>query len=383
MNGSYGKFYPNWRNQGIVQVRGRQSHSKKEQTWLGYHKNQNGVKPIKDKTEGITKLEASKNVKELKSILISIQHLSKFVNNLSKKTGRMKRLLEKEAKWEWTRETNEDFENLKKEITEAPCLENFDPKKDNYVATDARNTRLGATLWQKEGEVFRLVAFASRFLRLWKKYAINQLELLGALWGLEHSRYNVYEKRVNLLTDHQALRLLPKRNRAHKQYSARLTRCLDLLSHFDVNLQYTAGINIPLTDYIGRHSIIYTGESEAENETKRREETESEEEIVINQICGSFGFNRTIGSITQFVERTAPSKGTDQSQRGIHTRERNQNGRSIETSPISISPINPATHTKKVKMDKLNGIDMEFIFKKRPLPRNPQATYGTDQNPEA
>ena len=38
---------------------------------------------------------------------------------------------------------NEDFENLKKEITEAPGLAHFDPKKDNYVTTDASNTGLG------------------------------------------------------------------------------------------------------------------------------------------------------------------------------------------------------------------------------------------------
>ena len=49
---------------------------KKELTWLGYHINQNGVKPIKDKTEAITKLEAPNNVKEMKSFLGSIQHLS-------------------------------------------------------------------------------------------------------------------------------------------------------------------------------------------------------------------------------------------------------------------------------------------------------------------
>ena len=40
---------------------------KQELTWLGYHINQSGVKPIKDKTESITKLSAPKNPKELKS----------------------------------------------------------------------------------------------------------------------------------------------------------------------------------------------------------------------------------------------------------------------------------------------------------------------------
>ena len=92
---------------------------KKELTWLGYFINQNGVKPIKDKTEAVTKLAAPKNAKELKSFLGSIQHLSKFINNLSKKTDRMRRLLKKDVKWEWTAEIDDDFEKLKKEITEA------------------------------------------------------------------------------------------------------------------------------------------------------------------------------------------------------------------------------------------------------------------------
>ena len=133
---------------------------KQELTWLGYQINQSGVKPIKNKTEAITNLEAPKNA----SFLGSIQHLSKFIDNLSKKTDRMRRLLKKETQWEWTHEINEDFENLKEDITEAPCLTHFDPKKDNYVTTDACNTGLGATLWQKEGEVIRPIAFASRFL---------------------------------------------------------------------------------------------------------------------------------------------------------------------------------------------------------------------------
>ena len=70
-----------------------------ELTWLGYHINQNGVKPIKDKTEVITKLSAPKNAKELKYFLGSIQHLSKFINNLSKKTDRMRKLLKQATSW--------------------------------------------------------------------------------------------------------------------------------------------------------------------------------------------------------------------------------------------------------------------------------------------
>ena len=39
---------------------------KRELTWLGYYINKDSVKPIKDKTEAITKLEAPKNQKKKK-----------------------------------------------------------------------------------------------------------------------------------------------------------------------------------------------------------------------------------------------------------------------------------------------------------------------------
>ena len=184
----------------------------------------------------------------------------------------MRRLLKKGGNWEWTPEINDDFEQLKKEVTEAPCLTQFHPKKDKYVTTDAYNTGLGATLWQKECKIFRTVAFASRFFTDFEiKYAIKELELLGALGRLEYVRYYVYGKKVNLLTDHQVLRPLLKRNRAHKQYSARLTRWLHRLSYIDVNLQYTAGKNIPLTDYLSRHPIVHDNETERQCEQGDKE----------------------------------------------------------------------------------------------------------------
>ena len=69
-------------------------------------------------------------------------------------------------------------------------------------------------------------------------------------------------------------------------------------------VQLTAGKNIPLTEYLSRHPITYSDESEEDSKTDRREETETEEEFIINQIYGFFEFNRIVGSITQFIKRT-------------------------------------------------------------------------------
>ena len=96
------------------------------------------------------KLQAPKNTKELMFFLGSPQHLSKFVNNLSKRADRMTRLLKKGVNWECTPEKDEDFKKLKKEITEAPCSAHFDPKRDNFITTDACITGLGQLAGKKK-----------------------------------------------------------------------------------------------------------------------------------------------------------------------------------------------------------------------------------------
>ena len=118
-----------------------------------------------------------------------------------------------------------------------------------------------------------------------KKYSIGELELLAVVWGLERFRFHLYGKQVQLFSDHQALEPLLKRNKTNKQYSARLTRWLDRLNHFDICLKHTAGKKIKFTDFI------------SQNPTKNPEPEENyEEEFVINAIaqhCNGKRPNRT------------------------------------------------------------------------------------------
>ena len=75
------------------------------------------------------------------------------------------------------------------------------------------------------------------------------------MWGLEHFRLFIYGKPIELLTDHQALEPLNKRNRTNKTYSERLTRWLHRLAHFDINIKHIAGKHLALTDYLSRNPI--------------------------------------------------------------------------------------------------------------------------------
>ena len=43
-------------------------------------------------------------------------------------------MLKKGVKWVWTKEINDDFEQLKKEFTKAPCLAHFDAMSHHQTA---------------------------------------------------------------------------------------------------------------------------------------------------------------------------------------------------------------------------------------------------------
>ena len=95
---------------------------------------------------------------------------------------------------------------------------------------------------------------------------MGELELLAVVWGLERFRFHLYGKQVQLFSDHQALEPLLKKNKINKQYSARLTRWLDRLNHFDITLKYTAGKEIKFTDFISRNP---TENADPEKTTKK------------------------------------------------------------------------------------------------------------------
>ena len=107
------------------------------------------------------------------------------------------------------------------------------------------------------------------------------------MWRLEHFRLYVYGKPIEILIDHQALEPLIKRNRSNKTYSARLTRWLDRLAHFDINIKHIASKHIKLTDYLSRNPI-----------SKPEPIENYDEEYVINCVIRLLEFIDTHGSIT-------------------------------------------------------------------------------------
>ena len=86
---------------------------------------------------------------------------------------------------------------IKEDLRKIPKLSHYSQTAKNIISTDASTHGLGAVLWQEYNKELRPIAFASRFLNeAEKKYAINELELLAVVWGLEHFRFFYMVKKL-------------------------------------------------------------------------------------------------------------------------------------------------------------------------------------------
>ena len=145
--------------------------------------------------------------------------------------------------------------------------------------------------------VSRVVSFQTP-----KRNAINELELLAVVWGLEHFRLYIYGKPIKLLTDHQAIKPIIKRNRSSKTNSARLTRWLDRLAHFNINVHHIADKHLALTDFLSRNPILPPQTDDA-----------YDKEYVINNKLPHYNFISKYGCISNHTDQS--ENRTEESER--------------------------------------------------------------------
>ena len=220
---------------------------------LGFTFSQSGVKHIESKTAAIAEIKAPKTLKQLRSFLGSVHHLSKFIPNLAKICHPLRPLLKKNEKFIWNENHQLHFEHIKTVIANATENTHFNPTLETRIKCDASRQGLGAAREQLDCEGWKTIAFASRFLNSnEERYSVNELELLGVVWAIEYFKYYLFGKTFTVLTDHKALLSVLKSHRSNKSYNSRLTRWIDRLLPFDFNIEHIPGTRMGLVDYISR-----------------------------------------------------------------------------------------------------------------------------------
>uniref|UniRef100_A0A3Q7EEM6 Reverse transcriptase domain-containing protein n=1 Tax=Solanum lycopersicum TaxID=4081 RepID=A0A3Q7EEM6_SOLLC len=98
----------------------------------------------------VSKNQAPRHVKDLRSFLGLANYYRKFIAGYSKKAASLTDLLKKDAKWIWSEQCEEAFQNLKNVIASEPILKLPDFELPFEVHTDASDKAIGGVLVQED-----------------------------------------------------------------------------------------------------------------------------------------------------------------------------------------------------------------------------------------
>jgi hypothetical protein len=187
-----------------------------------------------EKVKAIMEWPVSKNAHEVRSFMGLAGYYLRFVEGFSKIEKPITTFQCKGVRYEWTKECDSAFIEIKRLLTSAPTLQVLDMEKDFTVCTDALKQGLGAVLMQDGG----VIAYASRNLKKHEDlYATHDLELVDVMLAMKLWRHYLVERNFELKTDHQSLKHLF----TQRDMNARKRRWSEFMSEYDFGISYIKG----------------------------------------------------------------------------------------------------------------------------------------------
>lgn len=182
-------------------------HQKEVPFW-GVLINGDGARPDPEKVKALKYATPPRNKQELVSFLCMIQSNKDFIPFIARETCHLRALTKKHKKFVWTKECQQEFDNLKEMFSETVMMTHFDPSKSTFIQVDAHRSGLSAILLQGESlDEAKPVACASRATTsVEQRYPQLDLEALAVDFGLRRFRfYCVGGPTVTMVMDHKPL----------------------------------------------------------------------------------------------------------------------------------------------------------------------------------
>jgi hypothetical protein len=223
----------------------------KEVKYFGHIFSEQGMKIDPDRVNAIINMKSPNNKKELQTFLGMVNYLRKFIPHMADIASPLQLLLKKDVTWLWTDIHENVYKNIKNKLTEAPTLQNFNPKLPVVIQCDASKDGLGCCLLQNG----KPVSFASRSLTpAEQNFSQIEKELLSVCFATHKYHYYIYGQQCTVLNDHKPLESLLKKH-IHEVPSPRLQRMKLRLLRYDIDYKYLKGKYMYIADLLSRAYI--------------------------------------------------------------------------------------------------------------------------------
>nr|GEW89472.1 DNA-directed DNA polymerase [Tanacetum cinerariifolium] len=173
----------------------------KEGIVLGHKISKNGIEVDKAKVDVIAKLPHPTTVKGIRSFLGHVGFYRRFIQDFSKISRPMTRLLEKDTTFFFFKECIEAFQTLKRKLTEAPIIVTPDWDLPFELMCDASDFAIGAVLGQRKTKHFQPIHYASKTMTdAQAHYTTTEKELLVVVKMLNRDCFGGFSSCKNLIS---------------------------------------------------------------------------------------------------------------------------------------------------------------------------------------
>lgn len=229
--------------------------------YVGHIVSNQGIETDPEKTNKVLNWPIPTTPEEVRKFLGFVGYYRKFIRNFSKIARPLSELMpiptdskrssKKRGKvWKWGSEEQNAFDRLKEALATPPILGYADYSLPFELHIDASKIALGAVLYQKQGDVKRVISYASRSLtKPEQNYPAHKLEFLGLKWAVcDKFKDYLLGSKTKVLTDNNPL--------TYVLTSAKLDsaghRWLASLANFDLDIQYRPGVKNSDADGLSR-----------------------------------------------------------------------------------------------------------------------------------
>ncbi|XP_055633543.1 uncharacterized protein K02A2.6-like [Toxorhynchites rutilus septentrionalis] len=223
--------------------------------YLGHIVSAKGIQPDPAKIVAISEMPAPTDVPTLRSFLGAVNFYGKFVREMHQLRHPLDNLLKKDTKFDWSKECQHAFQNIKKVLQSGLLLTHYNPEQEIIVAGDASKTGIGAVILHRfPNGIIKAVSHASRSLTVAEQnYSQIEKEALALVFACTKLHRLLWGRRFTLQTDHQPLlRIFGSKKGIPVHTANRLQRWTLTLLGYDFNIEYVSTQDFGYADVLSR-----------------------------------------------------------------------------------------------------------------------------------